>query len=141
MLPGVTDLRMLDSALGVNCLLVVVHRSARDRWPVVIGVESRRGLTGRRVRAAVREAGLQHERLPCVGRESLPNGVYLLLHIGHWPRVHDLFQHPHVPREVLTGIRVQVWIWRSEGDLELVSRLDTSGRAMQDLQDAARCMT
>lgn len=120
MLPGVTDLRMLDSALCVNCLLVVVHRSARDRRPVVIGVEPRRSLTRGRMRAAVREARLQHERLPCVGGESLSDGVYLLLHIGHWPRVHDLLQHPHVSREVLTGIGVQVWIWRSEGNLELV---------------------
>lgn len=120
MLPGVTDLRMLDSALCVNCLLVVVHRSTRDRRPVVIGVEPRRSLTRGRVWTAVREARLQHKRLPYVGREGLSDGVYLLLHVGHWPRVHDLFQHPHVSREVLTGIRVQVWIGRSEGDLELV---------------------
>lgn len=119
MLPGVTDLRMLHGALGVN-RLVVVHRSARDRRSVVIGVEPRRSLARGRVRAAVWETRLQYEGLPCVGGESLPNRVYLLLHIGHWPRVHDLFQHPHVPCEVLTGIRVQVWIWRSEGNLELV---------------------
>jgi hypothetical protein len=57
-LPGVTDLRMLHGALGVNRLVVVVHRSARDRWSVVIRVEPWRSLACGRVRAAVRETGL-----------------------------------------------------------------------------------
>lgn len=92
-------------------------RGCRGRHSTGTGLVRRAGLARRRRWAAVRERRLQYERLPHIGRESLAHRIDLPLHVRHWPRVHALFQDPHVSCKVLAGISVKVGVRRCDCDL------------------------
>lgn len=83
------------------------------------GVGPGRGRVCPWLRAAVWQ--LQDERLPCIDREGLPHRVDLPLHIGHGPRLHTRLQNPHVPREVVAGIFVQLGVGGCQRHLQRMS--------------------
>lgn len=122
MLTGITDLRVLNRALRVDRLLVRVIDGAAHRRPV--RVATRRAQAVRRLWAAVGKAGLQNEGLPSVGGEGLADRVDLFLHVGHRPGVHTFLQDPHVPREILPSVGVQIRVRRGKGDLLFCQEMD-----------------
>ena len=67
--------------------------------------------------ATVGKSWFQHKRLPNVSRECFPEGINLVLHIGHWPGAGAFLQNSHVAGEVFPGICVQIRVWRGDCNL------------------------
>lgn len=85
------------------------------------------------MRAAVGEAGLQDEWLSDICRERLSQSVDLLLQLGHRPRLHHLFQDPHMSRKVFTGITVELRVGRNDGNLLKTSQYESGAFVSEDL--------
>lgn len=102
------------SALRIQML---VHRSCTiSGRSVAMGPLRRAGVVGR-MGASVGETGLQHETLPCVGRESLTNSLHLLAKLRHGPDLHDTLHNSHVTSKEFSGIRIQVRVRGDYGNL------------------------
>lgn len=71
------------------------------------------------MRTSVRETGLQYKRLANIGGKRLPQGVDLFLKLRHSPGLYYFLQNPHMPREKLTGIRIEVRVRGNDGNLQI----------------------
>jgi hypothetical protein len=102
---GITDM------LGTMGIQVLVYGSCPvDVRPEGLGTSRWAGVGGG-MRTAIRKAGLQDEWFSCICRESISQGIDLLIQLRHRPGVHHLLQNPHVSRKVFASISVKLGIW------------------------------
>jgi hypothetical protein len=63
-----------------------------------------------------------------------------MLHVRHWPRACALLQNSHVAGKVFSSISVEVWVWRGNCDLLLLSsaRLIIVNISTYQMEDCTR---
>lgn len=110
----VTDLLLLLGILMPQTL--TLHRGAS--LTVLLNTSSRRTSIGRCCWTTIWERWFQNEWFPNVSWKCEPEWLNLLLHVWHRPWASALLQDPHMPGEVFSSVRVEIWIRGCNGDLE-----------------------
>ena len=86
---------------------------------MIMRVKGWAGLIGLR-RTSIWKTWFQLKWATGVGRKGQPQGVDLSLDFWHWPGSRTSLKNPHMASEVLTGVRVELGIWRGDGNLQML---------------------